>query len=106
MDSRNTQINVTLFTLALAYFIFTFPELPVVLGFFDTHLTPEHSAYVSLCISSWYWWIYASNFLVYVATKQDCRTIYRLFLGNMATRFGAHSLAAKILPLEDRVFVP
>ena len=93
---------MTLLTLALAYFLFTFQQLPVELGLFDINLQPETSAYVSLCISSWYWWIYAINFLVYVATTQVFRTIYRLFLGNMATKCGAHSLAAMILPPEDR----
>ena len=45
-----------------------------------------------------YWWVYASNFLIYVVTTRDFRTIYRLFLGDMATKLGAHNLAAQILP--------
>ena len=102
MESRNTNINVTLLTLTLAYFLFTFPEVPLEFGLLDAYLEEDQAAFVSLCISSWYWWVYASNLLIYVATTRDFRTIYRVFLADMSIKCGAHSLAAKILPPKDR----
>eukprot|EP00092_Neocalanus_flemingeri_P019236 GFUD01020838.1.p1 GENE.GFUD01020838.1~~GFUD01020838.1.p1 ORF type:complete len:240 (-),score=35.35 GFUD01020838.1:44-763(-) len=89
-----TRINVTVLAIAISYFIFTFPVLPIEFGLLDTYF-PENTAFYSLCIMSWYWWIYASNFLIYVVTTQDFRTIYRLFLGDLAFKLCANSFADK-----------
>ena len=71
-------------------------------GLLDKHLEEETSALISLCISSWYWWIYATNFLIYCATTRDFRTVYRLFSADVCIKLGAQSLAARILPDEER----
>eukprot|EP00092_Neocalanus_flemingeri_P011188 GFUD01012052.1.p1 GENE.GFUD01012052.1~~GFUD01012052.1.p1 ORF type:complete len:386 (-),score=63.12 GFUD01012052.1:152-1309(-) len=89
-----THINVTLLALSISYCLFTLPVLPIEFGLLDTYF-PENTAFYSLCIMSWYWWIYASNFLIYVVTTQDFRTIYRLFLGDLAFKLCANNFADK-----------
>jgi hypothetical protein len=101
LDARvqvnTTKINRTYIMLALAYVMFTIPQLPLEFGLLDIHLK-NYSAFISLCISSWYWWIYASNFLIYVVTDREFRIIFRIFLGDMALGLNAERLAYKILP--------
>ena len=50
MESRNTQINVTLCVLALSYFLFSFAQLPLELGILNIYLKPETSVFVSTCL--------------------------------------------------------
>jgi len=100
--SRNTSINRTLLTLSLAFILFTSPSLPLDFGFLDSYLEGDKSALASLCFSSWYWWIYAINFLVYSATTQDFRIMYRLFMADTCIKFGAGALSDSIMSSQER----
>ena len=84
----------------MAFFLLTIPLLPLEFGLLDIYL--DKDLFVSLCLMFWYWWLYATNFLIYCATTQDFRTIYRLFMADMAQWIGAASLAERILPPEER----
>ena len=71
MSSR--RVHLTLSLLSLAYALFTVPLVPVELG---NLLDP----YQAMVLYSWYWWMYAINVLIYVATSEDFRKIYKLFI--------------------------
>ena len=64
---------MTLLVLSVAYTVFTIPILPVELGGL---LTP----FYSMVFYSWYWWMYAINVIIYVATSKDFRDVYAIFL--------------------------
>ena len=52
--------------LALIYFILIVPLVPV-----EFNLIGEDPAFWSLVLYSAYWWIYAVNFVIYVATMKN-----------------------------------
>ena len=41
-----------------------------------------------------YWWIYAINFVIYIATMKNYRTVYLVFLRDIAHIVGATKLAS------------
>ena len=49
----------------------------------DTEHGEGWDALISTVLYSWYWWMYACNFVIYVATNEDFRDIYTLFLGDL-----------------------
>ena len=67
------RVHLTLTLLSLAYALFTVPLVPVELG---NLLDP----FQAMVLYSWYWWMFAVNVLIYVATSEDFRKIYKLFL--------------------------
>jgi len=71
------QIQRALLVLSLAYFLFA---LPVLVIENTDGLNEVHSLYAY----SWYWWMYAINFILYLLTLKDFRTIYRLFFNDVA----------------------
>ena len=82
-------MNVTLVMVALIYFILIVPLVPV-----EFNLMGEDPAFWSLVLYSAYWWIYAVNFVIYVATMKNYRKIYLVFLRDMALVAGARQLAS------------
>ena len=74
---------------ALIYFILIVPLVPV-----EFNLMGEDPAFWSLVLYSAYWWIYAVNFVIYVATMKNYRTVYLVFLRDMAHLVGATKVAA------------
>ena len=79
-------MNITLMTVALTYFILIMPMLPVEFNLLDN--------YYSIVIYSAYWWIYAVNFVIYIATMKNYRTVYLVFLRDVAHCVGATKVAA------------
>ena len=94
---NSSQVNTTILSLSLAFVLFTTPLIPVEMGILDYYFCDNTAAY-SIAIRCWYWWIFGSNCLIYLATTQDFRTIYRIFLRDLMACLGAHSLAAQISP--------
>eukprot|EP00090_Calanus_glacialis_P001278 TRINITY_DN10896_c0_g1_i1.p1 TRINITY_DN10896_c0_g1~~TRINITY_DN10896_c0_g1_i1.p1 ORF type:complete len:373 (-),score=30.35 TRINITY_DN10896_c0_g1_i1:134-1252(-) len=70
------QIQVTLLVLSLAYFLFALPVLLI-------ENTKGRTELNSLSAYSWYWWMYAINFILYLITLKDFRTIYCLFFNDV-----------------------
>ena len=81
MKEATKKVNITLMTVALTYFILIMPMLPVEFNLLDN--------YYSIVIYSAYWWIYAVNFVIYIATMKNYRMIYLVFLRDMADLLGA-----------------
>ena len=73
-------------TVALTYFILIMPMLPVEFNLLDN--------YYSIVIYSAYWWIYAVNFVIYIATMKNYRTVYLVFLRDVAHLVGATKVAS------------
>ena len=97
-NSVVSRVNRTLLILCTSYLAFTLPLIPVEFGVLETHLGPESATYWTQVILAWYWWIFGTNFFIYVSTTPVFRTIYRLFLGEMMLKLGATSMAARIMP--------
>ena len=91
MQEAPEKVNITLMTVALTYFILIMPMLPVEFNLLDNLSDP---AYYSIVIYSAYWWIYAVNFVIYVATMKNYRTVYLVFLRDVAHLVGATKVAA------------
>ena len=86
MQEASKKVNITLMTVALTYFILIMPMLPVEFNLLDN--------YYSIVIYSAYWWIYAVNFVIYVATMKNYRTVYLVFLRDVAHLVAATKLAS------------
>ena len=69
------QIQLSLLVLSGAYVAFALPVL-VVENF-------QLEEWVFLFAYSWYWWMYASNFIIYITTLADFRKMYRLFFNDL-----------------------
>ena len=69
------QIQLSLLVLSGAYVAFALPVL-VVENF-------QLEEWVFLCAYSWYWWMYASNFIIYIITLADFRKMYRQFFNDL-----------------------
>ena len=91
MQEVSKKVNITLMTVALTYFILIMPMLPVEFNLLENL---SHPAYYSIVIYSAYWWIYAVNFVIYVATMENYRTVYLVFLRDFAHIVGAKKLAS------------
>ena len=74
---------------ALIYFILIVPLVPV-----EFNLMGEDPAFWSLVLYSAYWWIYAVNFVIYVATMKRYRSIFMIFLRDMTQLLGVTKLAS------------
>jgi len=85
------KVNITLMTVALTYFILIMPMLPVEFNLLENLSDP---AFYSIVIYSAYWWIYAVNFVIYIATMENYRTVYLVFLRDVAHIVGAKKLAS------------
>ena len=85
-------MNISLMTVALTYFILILPMIPVEFNLLE--MWGSHPAYYSLVIYSAYWWIYAINFVIYIATMKNYRTVYLVFLRDIAHIVGATKLAS------------
>ena len=94
------EINLSLMTVAFVYFILNAPMVPLEFNLLDVWVAAGTAELWSLVIYSCYWWIYAANTLIYLATMAKYRTIYRILLRDAALALGATSLASYILPLE------
>ena len=81
-QEASKKVNITLMTVALTYFILIMPMVPVEFDLLN-------SDYYSIVIYSAYWWIYAVNFVIYIATMKNYRMIYLVFLRDMADLLGA-----------------
>ena len=92
MQEVSNKVNVTLMTVALTYFILILPMIPVEFNLLD--IWGNDSAFYSLVIYSAYWWIYAVNFIIYIATMKNYRTICLIFLRDIAHVLGATKLAS------------
>ena len=86
MQEASKKVNITLMTVALTYFILIMPMLPVEFNLLDN--------YYSIVIYSAYWWIYAVNFVIYIATMKNYRTVYLVFLRDVAHLVGATKVAS------------
>ena len=86
MKEATKKVNITLMTVALTYFILIMPMLPVEFNLLDN--------YYSIVIYSAYWWIYAVNFVIYIATMKNYRTVYLVFLRDVAHLVGATKVAS------------
>ena len=86
MQEASKKVNITLMTVALTYFILIMPMLPVEFNLLDN--------YYSIVIYSAYWWIYAVNFVIYVVTMKNYRTVYLVFLRDVAHCVGATKVAS------------
>ena len=86
MQEASKKVNITLMTVALTYFILIMPMLPVEFNLLDN--------YYSIVIYSAYWWIYAVNFVIYIATMKNYRTVYLVFLRDVAHCVGATKVAS------------
>lgn len=76
------QIQVTLLVLSLAYFLFALPVL-------ITENTNGNEI-LSIYAYSWYWWMYAINFILYLITLKDFCAIYTLFFNDVAWKLRVH----------------
>ena len=85
-------MNISLMTVALTYFILILPMIPVEFNLLE--VWGSHPAYYSIVIYSAYWWIYAVNFVIYIATMKNYRTVYLVFLRDIAHIVGATKLAS------------
>ena len=92
MKEATKKVNITLMTVALTYFILILPMIPVEFNLLD--MWGSHPAYYSLVIYSAYWWIYAVNFVIYIATMKNYRTVYLVFLRDVAHCVGATKVAS------------
>ena len=92
MQEASKKVNITLMTVALTYFILIMPMLPVEFNLLEKW--GSHPEYYSIVIYSAYWWIYAVNFVIYVATMKNYRTVYLVFLRDMAYLVGATKVGA------------
>ena len=86
------KVNVTLMTVAFTYFILIMPMIPVEFNLLEKWTSLP--AYYSVVIYSAYWWIYAVNFVIYVATMKNYRTVYLVFLRDVAHCVGATKVAS------------
>ena len=86
MQEASKKVNITLMTVALTYFILIMPMLPVEFNLLDN--------YYSIVIYSAYWWIYAVNFVIYIATMKNYRTVYLVFLRDVAHLVGVTKVAS------------
>eukprot|EP00088_Acartia_fossae_P059581 TRINITY_DN7083_c0_g1_i12.p1 TRINITY_DN7083_c0_g1~~TRINITY_DN7083_c0_g1_i12.p1 ORF type:complete len:554 (-),score=74.19 TRINITY_DN7083_c0_g1_i12:102-1763(-) len=76
------EINSALWLLAISYFIFTAPL--VVVEWLEVTELPDYVVMMATIIGyNWYWWIYAINFIVYIVSLEDFRTMYWLFLSDV-----------------------
>ena len=57
--------------------LFTLPVLVI------ENISLEDEDFVYLCAYSWYWWIYAVNFMLYVATLSDFRKLFLQILNDI-----------------------
>ena len=85
-------MNISLMTVALTYFILILPMIPVEFNLLE--VWGSHPAYYSIVIYSAYWWIYAINFVIYIATMKNYRTVYLVFLRDVAHLVGATKVAS------------
>ena len=92
MKEATKKVNITLMTVALTYFILILPMIPVEFNLLD--MWGSHPAYYSLVIYSAYWWIYAVNFVIYIATMKNYRTVYLVLLRDIAHIVGATKVAS------------
>ena len=102
-DSRESRVNRTLLILCVSYLAFTLPLSLMEFGLLDAHLEPGMAAYWDQVILAWYWWIFGTNFFIYVSSTPVFRNIIRLFLGEMALKLGATSMAGRVLPVIQEV---
>jgi len=70
------QIQVTLLVLSASYVLFALPVVII------ENINISDADFVSLCVYSWYWWMYAINFLLYVTTLSDFRRLYKQLLSD------------------------
>ena len=76
------QIQLTMLVLSCAYVAFALPVLII-----ENMELEEQGELVSLVVYSWYWWMYAVNFILYVTTLSDFRKMYKqLFLDVFCTK--------------------
>ena len=92
MQEVTKKVNITLMTVALTYFILNIPMIPVEFNLLD--MWASDPAFYSLVIYSAYWWIYAANFVIYIATMKNYRTIYMVFLRDVVHVLGATKVAS------------
>ena len=74
------QIQLSLLVLSGAYVAFALPVLII-----ENMELEESGEVVYLCAYSWYWWMYASNFIIYIITLADFRKMYRQFFDDLVT---------------------
>ena len=74
------QIQLSLLVLSGAYVAFALPVLII-----ENMELEESGEVVYLCAYSWYWWMYASNFIIYIITLADFRKMYRQFFDDLLT---------------------
>jgi len=66
------QIQTNLLILTISRNLFFVPSVVLENVWIETNRELVH-----LCVSSWFWWIFAINFLFYVLTLEDFRKLYR-----------------------------
>ena len=87
------KVNTTLTLVSLIYFILIIPIVPVEFNLLQS-LGVEKAAFWSHVFYSAYWWIYAVNFIIYVATMKRYRSIFMIFLRDMTQLLGVTKLAS------------
>ena len=75
---NQSQIQLSLLVLSGAYVAFALPVLII-----ENMELEESGEVVYLCAYSWYWWMYASNFIIYIITLADFRKMYRQFFDDL-----------------------
>ena len=72
------QIQLSLLVLSGAYVAFALPVLII------ENMELEDSGELgALCAYSWYWWMYAINFLLYITTLSDFRRLYKQLFSDL-----------------------
>ena len=74
------RIQITLTSLCTSMILFILPVVVI------ENISTEDEDFVYMCAYSWYWWIYAVNFMLYVATLSDFRQLYLQILNDMGIR--------------------
>jgi len=75
------SINRALWILVVSYLIFAAP-LVAIEWLEVTNLEDHHIAWATIVGYNWYWWIFAINFIVYLASLEDFREMYAIFLSD------------------------
>ena len=89
------KVNTTLTLVSLIYFILIVPIVPVEFNLLQSlGVEKAKAAFWSHVLYSGYWWIYAVNFIIYVATMKRYRSIFMIFLRDMTQLLGVTKLAS------------
>ena len=83
MNLKRIYVTLVILTLSFAVFRVFLRCVPKTISmFFPSDDLEWDSYFVTVCYS-FYWWMFATNALIYVIISQDFRAIYMLFLSDI-----------------------